>query len=115
MEDAFIAVVEGRAARTRASAVADAISLASETAAPPGLVGKETRQVVRDPRSIAIGVVLPLILILLFGYGLSLDVKNVPVALVLEDPSPEASELAAGFQLSPYFGAVRRSMPRRRG
>ncbi len=38
----------------------------------------------RDPSSIAIGVVLPLILILLFGYGLSLDVKNVPVAVVIE-------------------------------
>ena len=42
------------------------------------LVVKETRQVARDPSSIAIGVVLPLILILLFGYGLSLDVKDVP-------------------------------------
>lgn len=67
------------------------------------LVRKETRQVVRDPSSIAIGVVLPVLLILLFGYGLSLDVTNVPVAVVLEDPSPAAAELAAGFQLSPYF------------
>ena len=31
--------------------------------------------------------------------------KNVPVAVVLEDPSPDARELAAGFQLSPYFDA----------
>jgi ABC-2 type transport system permease protein len=67
------------------------------------LVVKETRQIVRDPSSIAIGAVLPLILILLFGYGLSLDVKNVPVAVVIEYPSPEAVELAAGFQLSAYF------------
>ena len=67
------------------------------------LVTKETRQIVRDPSSIAIGVVLPLILILLFGYGLSLDVKNVPIAVVIENPTPEALELAAGFQLSPYF------------
>ena len=42
-------------------------------------------------------------LILLFGYGLSLDVKDVPVAVVLEDPSPEATELAAGFQLVAVF------------
>jgi len=41
------------------------------------LVKKEVRQMVRDPSSIAMGVVLPVILILLFGYGLSLDVKNV--------------------------------------
>jgi ABC-2 type transport system permease protein len=67
------------------------------------LVAKEVHQVVRDPSSIAIGVILPLILILLFGYGLSLDVKNVPIAVVIEEPSPEAMELAAGFELSPYF------------
>ncbi|GAC1460500.1 MAG: ABC transporter permease [Steroidobacteraceae bacterium] len=76
------------------------------------LVVKETRQVIRDPSSIAIGVVLPMILILLFGYGLSLDVKNVPVAVVVEDPTPAAMELVAGFQLSPYFHAqITRSMP----
>jgi ABC-2 type transport system permease protein len=69
------------------------------------LMVKETRQVIRDPSSIAIGVVLPMILILLFGYGLSLDVKNVPVAVVVEDPGPAARELVAGFQLSPYFHA----------
>ncbi len=77
------------------------------------LVRKEGRQIVRDPSSIAIGVVLPVILILLFGYGLSLDVKDVPVAVVLEDPSPDATELAAGFRLSPYFHAqLLTSMPR---
>jgi ABC-2 type transport system permease protein len=76
------------------------------------LVSKETHQVVRDPSSIAIGAVLPLILILLFGYGLSLDVKNVPIAVVIEYPTPEAIELAAGFQLSPYFHpTMLRAMP----
>src|SRR6059058_4287816 len=69
------------------------------------LVRKETRQIFRDPSSMAIGVVLPVLLILLFGYGLSLDVTNVPVAVVLEDPSPDAAELAAAFRLSPYFDA----------
>jgi ABC-2 type transport system permease protein len=69
------------------------------------LVRKEARQVVRDPSSLAIGIVLPVMLILLFGYGLSLDVKQVPVALVLEDSSSDALDLAAGFRLSPYFAA----------
>ncbi len=79
------------------------------------LVRKESRQVVRDPSSIAIGIVLPVLLILLFGYGVSLDVMNVPVAVVLEGPSPEAAEVAAGFQMSPYFDArVMTSMPRAR-
>jgi ABC-2 type transport system permease protein len=76
------------------------------------LIRKERYQVLRDPGSITIGIVMPVMLILLFGYGLSLDVKNAPVAVVLEDPSPDARELAAGFQLSPYFAArLVRSMP----
>jgi pyoluteorin transport system permease protein len=69
------------------------------------LVRKEAHQIVRDPSSIAIGVVMPLMLILIFGYALSLDVTRVPVAVVLEVPSPAANELAAGFALSPYFDA----------
>jgi ABC-2 type transport system permease protein len=69
------------------------------------LVRKETRQIVRDPSSIAIGIVLPVLLILLFGYGLSLDVNHIPVAVVMEDFSPEATDLASSFQLSPYFDA----------
>ena len=60
---------------------------------------------IRDPATIAVGVVLPAVLILLFGFGLSLDVKDVPIAVVLEDGSPQALGLAAGFQLSPYFRA----------
>jgi ABC-2 type transport system permease protein len=67
------------------------------------LIRKEGRQVVRDPSSFAIGVVLPVMLILLFGFGLSLDVKNVPIAVVIESQSSQASEIAASFQLSPYF------------
>jgi ABC-2 type transport system permease protein len=69
------------------------------------LIVKEARQIVRDPSSIAIGVVMPVVLILLFGFGLSLDVKNVPVAVVMGQDSAEAHELTAGFQLSPYFNA----------
>jgi ABC-2 type transport system permease protein len=58
---------------------------------------------VRDPSSIILGIVMPVMLIVLFGYALSLDVRNIPVALVVEDASDAASEIAAGFLLSPYF------------
>lgn len=67
------------------------------------LVIKESRQIVRDPSSIAIGIVLPVVLILLFGFGLSLDITNVPVAVVLQDASPDATEIISGLRLSPYF------------
>jgi ABC-2 type transport system permease protein len=67
------------------------------------LVRKETYQIVRDPSTIMIGVAMPIMMILLLGYALSLDVKNVPVAVVIEDNSPAAAELVAGFRLSSYF------------
>jgi ABC-2 type transport system permease protein len=69
------------------------------------LIRKESYELVRDPSSIAIGLMTPVMLVLLFGYGLSLDVTNVPVAIVLEDSSPDARELVSGFQMSPYFDA----------
>ncbi len=78
------------------------------------LVMKETRQIVRDPSSIAIGVVLPLILILLFGYGLSLDVKNVPIAVVMEYPTPEAVELGGAASSSRPISCRRCCDPCRR-
>ena len=66
----------------------------------------------RDPSSIAIGIVMPLMLILLFGYGLSLDVTNVPVAIVVEQPAPAAYKLVDSFLLSRYFDAqVMTSLP----
>ena len=64
---------------------------------------KEARQVIRDPSSVAIGIVFPLMMIVLFGYGLSLDVSRVPVAVVDEDPSPDATSLVGAFRLSRYF------------
>ena len=67
------------------------------------LTVKETRQILRDPSSIAIGVVFPLMLILLFGYGLSLDVTQVSVAVVDLDASADSAALIGAFRLSPYF------------
>src|ERR1700684_389293 len=70
------------------------------------LTHKESRQVLRDPSSIAIGVVFPLMMILLFGYGLSLDVTRVSVAVVDEDASSDSAALIGDFELSPYFSVT---------
>ncbi len=70
-----------------------------------GLVRKEFLQVIRDPSSIAIAFLMPVILLLLFGYGVSLDAKFVPIAIVIEDPTPEAAAFAAELQGSDYFDA----------
>jgi len=67
------------------------------------LTRKETWQVLRDPSSIAIGVVLPLLMLLLFGYGLSFDIKHLPVAVVAERTSRASNDAVAALRLSPYF------------
>ena len=68
-----------------------------------GLIRKETFQILRDPSSISIAFVLPAILLLLFGYGVSLDAKHVPLALVIENPTDETSSFAASLITSQYF------------
>lgn len=71
-----------------------------------GILRKEVLQILRDPSSIALAIVLPLILLFIFGYGVTLDAENVPVAVVLDDNSPSAREVAARFELSPYFNTI---------
>lgn len=71
------------------------------------LLRKEARQMLRDKSNLAVGLLLPVGLILLFGYGLSFDVKNAPIALVLEDSSPTARDVVAGLQGSRYLAPVR--------
>ena len=71
------------------------------------LMRKETRQMLRDRSNLAVGLALPLALILLFGYGLSFDVKDVPLALVMDDNSPTAQDAVAGLFGSPYLKPMR--------
>jgi ABC-2 type transport system permease protein len=70
------------------------------------LTRKETRQIMRDPSSVAIGIVFPMIMILLFGYGLSLDVTRVSIAVVDQDASADSAGLVGAFRLSTYFGVT---------
>lgn len=64
---------------------------------------KETLQVLRDPSSILIAVVLPLIMMFLFGYGVSLDANTVRIGLAMEDDGAEARSLAEAFSGTRYF------------
>jgi ABC-2 type transport system permease protein len=70
------------------------------------LVKKEGLQIVRDPSSIIIAFVLPLVLLFLFGYGISLDARDIRLGIALEDEGWEGRDLAAAFLGSPYFRAV---------
>lgn len=70
------------------------------------LLRKEVRQVLRDKSNLAVGLLLPVALILLFGYGLSFDVKHAPLAVVMEDQSPTAREAVDGLRGSEYLAPV---------
>lgn len=67
------------------------------------LTVKEFREVLRDNSSLALGILLPIILILVIGYGISLDVKHAPIGVVLEDASPEAQQVVDFVDGSEYF------------
>ncbi len=72
-----------------------------------GLLRKEFLQILRDPSALAIAFLLPAMLLLLFGYGVSLDARNVPIALVIEHPDPLTQSFAGKFAQSPYFAPRR--------
>ena len=67
------------------------------------LITKEFLQIVRDPSALLISVVLPLILMFLYGYGVSLDLDHLKVGLVMEDTSPDAQSFAESLKNSRYF------------
>ena len=71
-----------------------------------GLIRKEFYQVLRDPSSIAIAFLMPVVLLLIFGYGVSLDAEHVPLALVVEVPSADTASFTGRFQQSRYFAPV---------
>jgi drug efflux transport system permease protein len=64
---------------------------------------KETIQIWRDTRSMLIVMVMPVVLMLLFGYGVSLDVKHVPVCVFDREGSQQSQDLLKRFQASEYF------------
>jgi ABC-2 type transport system permease protein len=69
------------------------------------LVIKERYQIVYDPSCILISVVLPIMLLFLYAFGVSLDLNTVNIGLVLEDTSPDARSFAASITGSTYFNA----------
>jgi ABC-2 type transport system permease protein len=64
------------------------------------LCRKESLQIVRDPSSILMAFVMPVVLIFIFGYGVNLDVSRSPVAVVARDDSPAANNLQAALRAS---------------
>ena len=68
---------------------------------------KEVLQIVRDARSLIIVVLMPAVLVLLFGYGVNLDLKGLPVYVLDQDGSQQSQDMLKHFQASEYFHIAR--------
>jgi ABC-2 type transport system permease protein len=67
---------------------------------------KESKQIIRDPSSALIAVVIPLMLLFIFGYGINLDSSKLRLGILMEQQSQEARELVYAFTGSPYIDAT---------
>src|ERR1017187_10290514 len=68
---------------------------------------KEVIQILRDSRSLMIVVIMPVTLMLLFGYGVNLDLKGLPIYVYDRDGSQQSQDLLKRFQASEYFHVAR--------
>jgi ABC-2 type transport system permease protein len=94
------------------AAFAGAKSDPPESAASSGprklraLVVKEFKQIARDVSSYIVALVLPMIFLLLFGYGITLDAGIMTIAVIDESGGPSGLQLRVHFSHSPHFRVV---------
>jgi len=67
------------------------------------LIGKETRELLRDPITVWLALLMPLVMLFLFGYAVTLDVKGVSIGIYDEDRTPASRELADRFAATENF------------
>ena len=75
------------------------------------LLVKELRLILRDPSYLVIGLGLPLLMLFLYGFGISMDIRNVPADIVLEEHTPAALAVARRFEANAYLLGMRSESP----
>jgi len=68
---------------------------------------KEARYILRDPRSLAVTTLLPLVLLVLFGYAINFDVREISLAVFDPDSTPVSRDLVQALTRTEYFRLVR--------
>jgi ABC-2 type transport system permease protein len=79
-----------------------------------GLIRKEVKHVLRDPSSILIAFLLPIVLLVTNGFGISLDASEMRVAVVIQAPEETARGMLQALDASPYL-SVQRALSTRDG
>ncbi|MGB9672542.1 MAG: ABC transporter permease [Anaerolineales bacterium] len=67
------------------------------------LIRKEFIQIRRDPRTLVLIIVIPIMQLFLLGYAATNDVRNVPLAVLDQDHSPAARQLLDAYRAADYF------------
>lgn len=67
------------------------------------LIRKEFVEILRDPSILFMGIGLPLLMLIIFGYGVSMDMGNVPAGLVMRERTPAAMAFARDLAANPQF------------
>ena len=67
---------------------------------------KEYYHLIRDFRSLYLALIIPLLLILLFGYALSLDVEHIPMVVVDHDRTPQSRDFIRKLDATIYFDVI---------
>ena len=70
------------------------------------LVVKECKEIVRDPSSYLVAGLMPALLLLIFGYGITLDVDRLEVSILDQSGSQPAQQVLSAFIHSPSFTVV---------
>lgn len=68
---------------------------------------KEVLQILRDPRTLAVVLVMPFVMLTLYGYAIKMDVRHLRTAVLDQDRSSVARDFLRAFQHSEYFDLVR--------
>lgn len=67
---------------------------------------KELIEVRRDPRTLALTLFMPVMMLILYGYGVSTDIRNIPMVVFDEDRSSQSRELIRSFTAGGFFMLV---------
>jgi ABC-2 type transport system permease protein len=70
------------------------------------LIRKEFLQIRRDPRTLVLVIVIPIMQMILLGYAATNDVRNVPLIVLDRDRSPQARALLDAYRAADYFRLV---------
>src|SRR5687767_4562626 len=74
---------------------------------------KELLHIIRDPRSLGLALALPVVMLTIFGYALSLDVDRIRTAVYDADGSAVSADLTERFRASRFFDVARNATSQR--